>query len=193
LARADPEGLTVTTDSEFDSESAGGEQVNGKQIENMLLSYLVCPTDAGGGFLGAVLVTDYRARPQHFAFVQPVKPTKMQRILYGSTLEEYVKIDVVAYKLWQGLTHKPDVLFVDAAELIAARRISRIPTALIAKIPESEANASCLATIRYDVGPYKDDQNYVGRIVAALETTANLLEPFWRIRQALIEAIKTGS
>src|SRR5438128_287211 len=126
--------MPMATHTNLDEEHSDDDQVQGKQSTDLILCYLVCATDAAGGFLGAILLTDNRARPQHFAFVQPIKPTKLQRILYGSTLEEYIKVDVIAQKLWQGIPKKPDLLFVDAAELIAARRVAGVPTAFIAKI-----------------------------------------------------------
>lgn len=176
----------------FDENNTGDDKVYRKQATDLILCYLVCPTDAAGGVLGAILLADYRARPQHFAFVQPVKPSKLQRILYGSTLDEYIKVDVIAQKLWQGLPKKPDVVFVDALDLIAARRVTRVPTAFIAMVADSETNPSSLSTLRYDIGDYADDQGPVGEIVVALEGACNLLEPFTRIRQALNECLKAG-
>ena len=49
----------------------------------MALCYLTCPQDAANAYLGALMVTDYRARPLHFAFVSPIRPTRIQKILYG--------------------------------------------------------------------------------------------------------------
>lgn len=166
---------------------------NEKQPTDWILCYLVCPKDAAGAFLGGILLTDNRGRPQHFAFVQPIRPTTMQRILYGSTLDEHIKIDVIAQKLWQGLPHPPDVLFVDAPDLIAARRVTRVPTAFIAKAPDSEPRSSSLSVLRYDVGPENKDEGLVGTIINALEGTCNLLEPFNRIREALKEGLKGGT
>jgi hypothetical protein len=183
----------MATDTSLNEEERDNGRVLDKLDTDLVLCYLICPTDASGGFLGAILLTDHRARPQHFAFVQPVKPTKLQRLLYGSTLDEYVKVDVITYRLWQGLPKKPDVLFVDAPELIAARLVTGVPTAFIGKVPESETSASSLSTLRYDTGSYVDDQGVVGEIVVALEGTCNLLEPFTRIRQALTESLKAGT
>jgi hypothetical protein len=182
----------MRSDAGFDERNTADERLRDKQATDWILCYLVCATDAAGGFVGAILLTDNRARPLHFSFVQPVKPTKMQRILYGSTLDEHIKIDVIAQKLWQGLPNPPDVLFVDAPELILARRVTRVPTAFIAKAPESETNSSSLSILRYDIGPHKKDEGLVGEIIVALEGTCNLLEPFTRIREALKEALKPG-
>jgi hypothetical protein len=173
-------------------ENAAHDQPDEKSVMNCILCYLVCATDAAGGFVGALLLADNRGRPLHFAFSQPVKPTKMQRILYGATLDEHIKIDVIAQKLWQGVAKPPNVIFVDAPELTAVRRVTRIPTAFIAKVPDSEPHSSSLSLLRYDVGPYKTDESVVGEIISSLESTCNLLEPFTRIREALKEGLRSG-
>jgi hypothetical protein len=158
---------------------------------NLTLCYLTCPQDAAGAFLGALLVTDYRTRPLHFSFVSPIRPTKTQRILYGRTLDEHVKIDVVAQKLLKDLPSVPNVLFVDALELIAARRITQIPTAFLNKQTDSKIEPGKLTTLQYDTGQNIGDQEPVGRILATLETLVDLVEPFARMREALKEAIKS--
>ena len=183
----------MPSDAGFDERGTEDDQRRQKPPTDWILCYLVCATDAAGGFVGAILLADNRARPLHFAFVQPVKPTKMQKILYGSTLDEHIKIDVIAQKLWQGLPNPPDLLFVDALDLIVARRVTGVPTAFIAKAPDSETNPSSLSYLRYDVGPHKKDESLVGEIVNALEGTCNLLEPFTRIREALKEGLKPGA
>jgi hypothetical protein len=175
---------------DIDQDESGDGQVAGKQPVDLLLCYLQCPTDAAGGFLGAALLTDYRARPQHFAYVQPVKPTKMQRILYGATLDEHIKVDVIAKKLWDGLPKSPDIVFVDSPDLLAVRRVVGVPTAFVAVIPDSEVNPTSLTRLRYDVGPNVADQSLVGQVIVTLEGSCNLIEPFGRIRQALTESLK---
>jgi hypothetical protein len=164
-----------------------------KQPPDWLLCYLVCLTDAAGGFLGAILLTDNRARPQHFAFVQPVKPTKMQRLLYRLTLDEYIKVDVITQKLWQGLPKKPAAVFVDARDLLAARAVTGVPTAFLEKVADSQLQGSSLSSLHYEVGHNADDQSLVGEIIVALEGSCNLLEPFSRIRQAITEGLKGGA
>jgi hypothetical protein len=183
----------MATPAGLDEESVGDDEVQGKLDTDLILCYLICPKDAAGGFTGAMLLTDNRARPQHFAYVQPVKPTKMQTILYGLTLDEYLKVDVIAQKLWQGLPKKPDVLFVNTRDLIATRRVTGIPTPFIEKNPDLETDSSSLSSLRFDVGPHEDDKAVVGEIFIALEGTCNLLEPFNRIRDALTEGLKAGA
>jgi len=156
----------------------------------LILCYLTSPQDAANGFLGSIMVTDYRARPLHFAFVSPIRPTKIQRILYGSTLEEHVKIDVIGEKLLKDLPFCPDVLFVDTKELLALRRTVEMPTAFLSKSIGSKDDPGRLTTLEYDTGSNLDDQDIVGRVLASLESYVDLVEPFARMREALKEAIK---
>ncbi|MBC8276254.1 MAG: hypothetical protein H8E40_14970 [Chloroflexi bacterium] len=162
-----------------------------KDPSSLVLSYLICPQDAANAFLGALMITDCRARPQHFSFVSPIRPTRIQRILYGATLDEHVKIDVVAKKLLADVPVAPDVLFVDEPELVIARKITDFPTAFLTKNPGAEIEPGRLTTLKYDTGPNTEDQEAVGRILATLEDFVDLTEPFTRMREALKEVGKS--
>jgi hypothetical protein len=152
----------------------------------------MCPRDAAGAYLGALMLTDARTRPQHFSFVSPIRPTKIQRILYGPTLDEHLKVDVIANKLLKDLPLTPEILLVEAEELIAVRRVAQVPTAFLTRAGDGESEPGRLTSLRYDTGAHTDDQEAVGRVLALLETMVDLVEPFNRMREALKEAIKTG-
>jgi hypothetical protein len=165
-------------------------ETSGTDAKDWTIAYLACPQDAANGFAGAVLLTDARARPIHFAYVTPIRPTRMQRLLYGSTLDEHVKVDVIASKLFQGAPHQPHVIFVETPDLLATRRITRLPTAFLSKAATTTQDAGNLSALRYDTGSNAEDQEQVGRIIAELESAFDLLEPFTRMRDALKEALK---
>lgn len=171
-----------------DSDDRRESDVNEREV---VLSYLTCPRDAAGAFIGALMLTDSRARPLHFAFVSPIRPTKIQRILYGSTLDEHVSVDVIGKKLLADLPIVPDVLLVDTQDLIAVRRIVDMPTAFLRRA-DGDAPASSLSSLQYDTGANTDDQEDIGQILASLEMQVDLVEPFQRMREALKEAIKSG-
>lgn len=154
------------------------------------LAYLSCPQDGAKGYLGALLLTDGRTRPLYFGYVAPVRPTVMQRILYGRTLDADVKLDVIARKLAKdGISKVPEILFVDAEDLLAARPIFNVPTARLTR-PEGKESGVTISTYQYDTGGHAEDAEAVGRVVAALEQTVDLLEPFQRLQEALKEALK---
>ncbi|MCK4340436.1 MAG: hypothetical protein KAY37_01770 [Phycisphaerae bacterium] len=161
------------------------------ETELIVLGYLSCPLNGANDFLGGALITDYRTRPLQFAFVAPVRPTGIQRILYGDTLNEHVKIDVITKKLFsEGVSYEPHVLFVDTEDLVAVRRLVSAPVARLYRLEDSVEPGESLSTLRFDTGGNTDDQALVGTIVARLETYVDLIAPFARLTEALKETLK---
>lgn len=107
------------------------DSILGKDPEELVLCYLSCSQDAAKAYLGAMLVTDARARPLDFSYVDPIKPTTMQRILFGKTLDEHIRVDVIAKKLIGGSSRIPDIILVDSPDLLPVRRIADITVALL--------------------------------------------------------------
>jgi len=173
-------------DARAKGDSAGGDP------SSCVLCYLICPQDASGAFVGALMLTDGRTRPLHFGYVSPIKPTAMQRLLYGPTLREHLKIDVIANKLFDGLPQVPDVTFVDSSELLCARRLSAAPLALLARRDPGTAGSPNLSTVVYDTNDNADDREAIGSLIARLEPQVDLVEPFARMIEVLKEAIKVG-
>ncbi|MFH1110836.1 MAG: hypothetical protein V1790_16810 [Planctomycetota bacterium] len=118
--------------SSFQTTSANEEaeqEVLGKQIPALALCYVSCSKDSGNAFVGAALVTDHRTRPLEFCYIAPIRPTAMQRLLYGRTLDEHVNVDVIAKRLLEGLSRVSDIIFVDSEVLLEARRLCSVPVA----------------------------------------------------------------
>lgn len=158
-----------------------------KAASELTLCYLVCTKDASGRFLGAIMLTDHRARPEHFAYVLPVPVSPMQKILYGSTLEEHLRIDVIGQKLLQQIPKRPDIYFVGTQEMLGIRRITHAPTAFLSKREHSESES--LSLLKFD--SEESDRSVVGALLASLESSSvDLMEPFARIKDALKEAMK---
>ena len=165
------------------------DEVVGKDPADLVLAYFSCPKDGASDYLGALLITDARARPLHFSHVSPVRPSKIQRVLYGATLREHVIVDVIAQTLLsKSIRTVPDVLFVDDSNLLVVQRITDIPAAHLSASKTDNAGAS-LSVVRYETAGIRNADEIVGRIVAALEQHIDLLEPFKRVREALKETL----
>lgn len=178
---------------EFFNENDDGNIEEGA-TDNLVLCYVTCPQDSSKSFVGGLLITDYKSRPLHFAYVTPVRPTAMQRILYGATLNEHIQVDVIAKRLFEELPIVPTVLFVDNEDILKIQRIVKFPVAYLSKASETDSDVSTLSTIHYKT--YTDTfevQNVVGQTIANLENVIDLTEPFQRMREALKESIKTNS
>lgn len=76
---------------------------------------LACSTK---GYLGAILITDYKGFPLEFRYTDPIVPTKIQQVLYGEGLEKYLKIDVITDSLIKALSADMSVLFVQDEDLL---------------------------------------------------------------------------
>jgi hypothetical protein len=176
----------MDNESEVNSADDKGQQILGKNISDLMLCYLICPQDAANAFLGAVMITDYRARPIHFSYVSPIRPTTIQRILFGNTLNTHVKIDVIAQKLLSSMPKVPDVIFVDYAEMLAVKQIIKKPAACLKKNTSQEADPAKLSILHFETFS-NEDQQIIGQIIAVLENTIDLIEPFSRMRLALKE------
>lgn len=76
------------------------------------LGYFAC-IEKDGRFVGAVMITDDLGIPQEFKYSEPIKPTKIQAILYGGSLHRHIKLNVIRNKLFKSITHKPAYVFID--------------------------------------------------------------------------------
>jgi hypothetical protein len=169
-----------------------GDNKNDKAPDQHVLCYMTCPQDGSGASVGALMITDARARPLHFGYTAPIKPTTMQRLMYGPTLNEHLKIDVIANKLLKGMPQVPDVVFVDSEELLVARRLTSIPMAHLARKGDEKDVSASLSTLVYKTNENTSDRDTVGGVIAFLEPQIDLIEPFGRMLEALKEAIKAG-
>ncbi|MBK8267170.1 MAG: hypothetical protein IPK83_02225 [Planctomycetes bacterium] len=115
----------------------------------------------------------------------------MQRILYGSTLEEHIRVDVVTKKLFfEGLPVSPHVVFVDSVELLPARRLLGLPIARLSRQESKGDSGMSLSSLVYDVADEYLDQQVVGDVVSKLEGLIDLFEPFERMEKALKEVMR---
>ena len=71
----------------------------------------------GASYLGGLLVTDTSGIPLDFRYTEPITPTRLQSILYGKSLEPYLKEEVIQKTLLKELKTPPDLFILSATEL----------------------------------------------------------------------------
>ncbi len=86
--------------------------------EDARLAYGITYSSASKGYLGAILITDYKGFPLEFRYTDPIVPTKIQQVLYGEGLEKYLKIDIITDSLVKALSGDISVLFVQDEDLL---------------------------------------------------------------------------
>ena len=82
------------------------------------LGYVLSLAVAEDVFMGGAMVTDVHGLPLEFRYTEPVRATRLQRILYGDVLEKYIHGEVIAGNLVSRLEHKPDLLLVSEPALL---------------------------------------------------------------------------
>lgn len=78
--------------------------MTGKQ-DNKFLGFLsIEESEEKDRYIGCLLITDLNGVPQEFRCTHPVKPTSMQKPLYGKSLVPYIGIELCGV-----INHKQDI------------------------------------------------------------------------------------
>ena len=197
-ARADPHsrydhGDDARADEDDDEHVAGRDRVIG---------YLAVTAQEPLFYLGGVLVADEYGLPVEFRHTLPVRPTKLQRALYGAALDRYLRSVVIAQRLVVGPRARP-------GRRAGLRRDARARGAPAARVPggvrrrsrrhsrapssrsPAPARASCCscarARPRCGWSPRRRVHLYpeIGRALVEAAETMDLFEPMERVRAGL--------
>lgn len=163
--------------------------------------FSVEPTNDKKGYLGAILVLDDKGIPQEFRVTQAIKPTTIQKQLYGKSLPEYIGVTLCGKPLYNILRLKPVAIIVNQKELVELG--SEIDSFLvnIRSIDETlvinngvEKVSEKIVSLNNEFKPlsstfpriYNEEKILECiKLVTKFTYTIDLLEPFNRIRVAL--------
>lgn len=157
----------------------------------------------GSGFVGGYLVTNFWGRPVEFRLSTAVQPNKVQQILYGPTLNEYLCAELIGKTLVEKTSTPVQLLVTDFHEVLQIRKRLEIPAILtqsVEGIAEAEAKSPM---IRLDHPrsslplwwreDQRGDEELIRVILDRLDPALELTEPFARVREAMTEARKMGA
>ena len=126
----------------------------------------------------------------------------MQQILYGGTLTEYLCADLIGKTLVEKTSTPVQLLVTDTANVLPIR--SRLDIPVVAALADeqlpptsvdrpfatfSHPRSSAALTLRLD---HAADEGLVRALLDRVDAALDLAEPFSRIREAMIEARKSG-
>lgn len=170
--------------------------------------YLVVRVGDDGSYTGGLMVTDRHGLPLDFRYTDPVTPTRLQRALYGTALDRYLRSEVVLKTLLGAVQQRPGLLLIEDERLLD-EEISGCPVVFagtsragVLGAPgtlQEEADSVWLAQMDAGSAPLRvamsgsrsaEVAGVVGTLVE-LSETMDVLEPAARVRQAL-ELIATG-
>lgn len=157
----------------------------------------------GTGFLGGYLVTNFWGRPVEFRLSTAVQPNKVQQILYGPTLNEYLCAELIGKTLVEKTATPVQLLVTDYADVLPIRTRLDIPTILARPAEGIAETAPNVPMIRLDHQrctvplwlreEQRADEELIRAILDRLDAALELTEPFVRIREAMTEARKMGA
>ncbi len=137
--------------------------------------------DDGGSIRGGCLVTDGMTRPLEFRVSGPIRPSSLQRVLYGDLLMEYICTDLIGLPMLQTLELRPELVLVREAEFLKLRPRVEIPVLWARATPEGQFALQAF--------PGYEQEAEAGREVLPKRLRGKgIMEPFQRVRSALEEA-----
>jgi len=89
---------------------------------------------------GAFLFTDMETKPMEFRCTTPVRPTNLQKVLYGGVLDKHVRVDLIGLPLMKTIKEKNAVILVRDKILLEMRPGLDIP--VIALTSDDEIDSS---------------------------------------------------
>jgi hypothetical protein len=155
------------------------------------------------GYVGALMITDANGYPLEFRATTSVKPSAVQRVLYGGSLESFVSIELCAKKLLKECRRSPVVVLTpDKMFLRIPTDDSPCPVVFIRRAGEVvkaaspgdetpavhgnvEPKSSPFEAIVYEAYVDPEAQTRMARLLETCLEQFDLIEAFERMRAAL--------
>src|ERR1039457_7100808 len=94
--------------------------------------------DNGEAYRGAILVTDDWSKPLEFRCTAPVRPTQLQRTLYGKSLLPHVLTELIGAPLVSSVREKPQFILIADESYFDVRHKVSTPVIRVARTSGSK-------------------------------------------------------
>ncbi|MBQ4431829.1 MAG: hypothetical protein II877_10015, partial [Synergistaceae bacterium] len=149
---------------------------------------------------------DMRGIPVDFRYTDPVRPTRLERILYGSSLDTYLKEELMLESLLDSIEVNPQIWLCNDADILdPLREKSRAKTVLAEESSHVPLDAAGHIETTADPGVFliqatpngaplraefpagirPDEIQQTAEILTESAATMDILEPFARLGKAL--------
>lgn len=153
-------------------------------------------------YVGSLLITDENGIPLEFKCTHSVKPTAIQKTLYGDKLKPYIAITLCGMPLLNSITNKPNLLCINIPFVLDIRTEIQIPTILIRRagdvvnIGTDQQNDNGKQRIENELGAYqsiiiqshqehKEESQKFIITINELFNNFDLVEPFERMKKSI--------
>jgi hypothetical protein len=142
-------------------------------------------------YIGGIIISDIYGIPVEFKYTEPVRPTNLQKILYGKSIEKYLTVDILAKKLLMSIQEKPRFILVKDMSLLQTQ--SKFPVIFIESI-KKETNEASENDDRYRTDMIGKEYKivYVNTLTSeeyqwltSISKEIDIIEPFSRLKEAL--------
>ena len=144
-------------------------------------------------------MTNSWGRPLEFRLTTAVQPNRVQQILYGPTLPEYLHAELIGKTLIEKTSVAPALIVTDSLAALALRDRLAIPVVAVrtGNADDDGPDILQLTHVRSSVmlaylAKYPSDKAAIDERLDRVDSAVDLAEPFARIREAVIEARKMG-
>ncbi len=145
------------------------------------------------------MLTNAWGRPLEFRLSTAVQPTRVQQILYGPTLEEYLHAELIGKALVEKAIQPPTLIITDRIAALSLRDRLAVPVVAVRTAPlEGQEDLISIPHPRSSVmlsisTKHAADRAALEERLERVDPAVDLAEPFARIREAVAEARKSGA
>ena len=143
-----------------------------------------------GSVRGGALVTDTLSRPFEFRVTSPVKPTQLQKILYGRSLVEYMYGELIGLPLLKQLKETVSLAICKNPYLLVARPDISFPMIAIKKTEQEPGENIIDTSIIQTHKNFESEHGQAEVLLNMLASQFDIFEPFERVRVAVSEVNK---
>ncbi|MDY3558290.1 hypothetical protein R5W23_004985 [Gemmata sp. JC673] len=153
---------------------------------NRLAFIDICKFDSDH-YRAGILVTDRFTDPIEFRCSSPVRPTALQKILWGRRLTAHLFCHVFGKPLIECLNPRPDLVLARVSQLLGIRAVTGAPTVLVSPKPELEHRLLPSSPAHYLCASreHTEDLDLAMPVMSPLAAILAPLEPFQRVFTAI--------
>ena len=161
---------------------------------------------ADGEIRGASFVVDYRGVPMDFRYTDPIRPTRLERILYGNALDVYLREELILQSLLNAVEARPSLWICGDMDLLQPLRTTgkvraaylthsaHAPLDAVGHTESAGENGAVLLQADAISAPLRvvfpqeirqDEMTGALNILIEAAQSMELMEPFGRIQKAL--------
>jgi hypothetical protein len=156
-------------------------------IEEIKLLFLTSQCfEQGKAIRGGALVTDGKTRPIEFRCTSPIRPNNYQKVLYGSTLDSYIFVDLIGIPLVNKTQENINLVLVEDDRFLPMR--PHIDVTVTRLQQSSRQEGSPFLSLKLHP-KFKNEKKFAESSLKPLfEQGIDLMEPFERVQLALEQA-----